>query len=238
MADTKTETPAKAEAPAASEVSAPAAPKTAAKAADAAPRAAAAVAKTAVTAAAKAAKPARKPARRVTKAAPARPARAAVRTNATRIDRGTKTMTNEAKKATDRFQTVIGDVNAQAKTAIERNTKLAEELTELAQGNVEAIVASGRVAAKGAETIGQDLAEYGRKSFEDASNALKSFAEVKSPTDFFRLQADFVRNQFDAAVAESSKLSEQVIKLAGDAAQPLTSRYSVAAERVKAAAAF
>ena len=86
--------------------------------------------------------------------------------------------------------------------------------------------------------IGQEVAEYSRKSFEDASAALKSFAEVKSPTDFFRLQSEFARSQFDALVAESSKLSETMIKLAGDVAEPLTSRYSVAAERVKTAVAL
>ncbi len=231
MAETKTEIPAakaEAAAPAASDDSAPAA----------AQKPASKPAAKAQPVAKKAAKPVRKPARRAAKTAPARPARVAARTATNQIDRGTKTMTNEAKKAAERFQTVFGDVNAQTKTAIERNTKLAEELTELTQGNVEAFVASSRVAAKGAETIGQDIAAYSRKSFEDASSALKSFAEVKSPTDFFRLQADFVRNQFDAAVAESSKLSEQVIKLAGDVAQPLTNRYSVAAERVKAAVAL
>ena len=229
MADTKTETPvakAEAAAPAARDVSAPAAAPKAASRAVAAPKAAA---KPAVKAAAKTAKPARKAVRKT---------RQAARTAANQIDKGTKTMTNEAKKAAERFQTAFGDVNAQTKTAFERNTKLAEELTALTQGNVEAFVASSRVAAKGAEKIGQDVAEYSRKSFEQASSALKTFADVKSPADLLRLQADFVRTQFDSAVAESSKLSEQVIKLAGEVAQPLTNRYSVAAERVKSAVAF
>lgn len=230
MADTKTETPAakaEAAAPAASAASTPAAQKPVAK-----PAAKAA-------SVAKAAKPTRKPARRAARpAAPARPARVAARTATNQIDKGTKTVTNEAKKAADRFQTVFGDVNAQTNTAIERNTKLAEELTALTQGNVEAFVASSRVAAKGAEKIGQDVAEYSRKSFEQASTAFKTFADVKSPADLLRLQADFVRTQFDSAVAESSKLSEQMIKLAGEVAQPLTNRYSVAAERVKSAVAF
>jgi phasin family protein len=225
------------------------------KAADAAPKTAAKAAAAPAKAAAKAARsPARKPARRAAAArrttktaapqrraapaAPARAARTAARATTNRINQGTQTMKNEAKQAADRFQAVFGDVNAQAKTAIERNSRIAEELTELTQGNVEAFVASTKVAAKGVETIGQEVAEFGRKSFEGASNALKGFAEVKSPTDFFRLQAEFVRNQFDSAVAESSKLSETVLKLAGEAAQPLTSRASVAAERVRSAVAF
>ena len=147
-------------------------------------------------------------------------------------------MKNEANKVADRFQAVFGDVNARAKTTIERNTRIAEELTELGRGNVEALVASTKIAAKAFESIGQDVAEYGRKSFEDASAALRGFAEIKSPADFFRLQTEFVRAQFDNAVAESSKLSETVIKLAGDVAEPINNRYTVAAERVRTAVAL
>jgi phasin family protein len=196
----------------------------------------------------KVAKPARRAA--AAKAAPAaavkaaKPARKAARTRTIRTDlnidsiRGAQTMKNEANKIADRVQAVFGDANARAKTAFERNARFAEELTELQKGNVEALVASTKVAARGVETIGQEVAEMSRKSFEEASAALRSFAEVKSPTDFFRLQGDFARGQFDAFVSESAKLSEAMIKLAGDVAQPLTSRYSVAAEKVKTAVAL
>ena len=95
---------------------------------------------------------------------------------------------------------------------------------------------SGKIAAKGFESLGQDAAEYGRKSFETATAALKSFATVKSPTEFFKLQSDFVRGAFDSYVAEASKNTEAVLKLAGDAAQPISSRFAVAAEKVKTAA--
>ena len=142
-----------------------------------------------------------------------------------------------AQIAADQIKTVFGDVNERAKTAIEKSAKIVEELAELTRGNVEALVASTKIAAKGVETLGQDAAEFSRKSFEDASAALKSFAEVKSATDFFSLQGDFARSAFDAAVAESARVSETVLKLAGDVAEPITSRYSVAAERVKTLAA-
>jgi phasin family protein len=138
--------------------------------------------------------------------------------------------------AADRIQAAFGDVNERAKAAVEKSTKIVEELTELTKGNVEAIVASSKLAAKGVETLGHEAADYSRRSFEGASAALKSFAEVKSPTDFFKLQSDYVRSAFDSWVSESSKTSEAVLKLAGEVAEPITSRYSVAAERVKAAA--
>ena len=142
-----------------------------------------------------------------------------------------------AQIAADQIKTVIGDVNARAKTAMEKNAKIAEEFAEITRGNVEALVASSKVAAKGVETMGQGAAAYSRKSFEDASAAFKSFSDVKSATDFFRLQGDFARSAFDAAVAESARVSETVLQLAGDVAEPLTSRYTVAAERVKTLAA-
>jgi phasin family protein len=217
------------------------APAAAAKAAAAPAKAAAKVIKAATPA-----KPARKT--RVAKAArpagkvgrPAKRAATATATNTTtRIqNEGTRVMKKETAQVADRLQAVFGDVNERARTQIERNTRIAEEMTELSKGNVEAIVASTKVVAKGLETVGQEVAEYSRKSFEDASAALKSFTEVKSATDFFRLQSDFARSQFDGLVAESSKLSETMIKLAGDVAEPLASRYSVAAERVKAVAAY
>jgi phasin family protein len=176
-------------------------------------------------------------------AAPA-PAAAVAKTIDQTIEKGTDTMNKQTSKAfdnaqaaTDQVQAIFGDVNERAKTQIEKSTRVAEELTEFGKGNVEAIVAASKIAAKGVESIGQEVAEFGRKSFEEASATLRSFAEVKSPTDFFRLQSDFARSQFDSLIAESSKMSEAMIKLAGDVAEPLTSRYSVAAERVKSVVA-
>src|SRR3954463_9965980 len=151
---------------------------------------------------------------------------------------GTRTMKNEANKIADNVQALFGEANERTRAQIDRNTRIAEELTELGRGNVEALVASTKVVAKGVEKIGQEVTEYSRKSFEEASAALKAFAEVKSPTDFFRLQSEFARTQFDSLVAETSRLSETVIKLAGDVAEPLAGRYTVAADKVKAAVAF
>lgn len=163
-----------------------------------------------------------------------------VRTGLAQPNQGVKIMATKTETpfvGADQFKNAFGDVNARAKVAMEKSAKIAEEFADLTRGNVEAFVASSKVAAKGVETLSQEAAEYGRKSFEDASAALKSFAEVKSATDFFKLQSDYARSAFDAAVAESAKVSEAFLKIAGDVAEPITSRYSVAAERVKTLAA-
>lgn len=133
-------------------------------------------------------------------------------------------------------QAFFSDFNDRTKAAVEKSTKLVEEANDFAKGNLEAIVESGKITAKGFETFGQEAAEYSRKSFESATAALKSMASIKSPTDFFKLQSDFFRSSFDSAVAEASKNTEALLKLAGDASQPLSNRVAVAAEKAKAVA--
>lgn len=146
--------------------------------------------------------------------------------------KGTDIMENTIEKT----QALFADFNERAKATVEKNTKLAGEFTEFAKGNVEAFVESGKIAAKGFEALGQDAAEYSRKSFENATATLKSLSAVKSPADFFKLQSDYVRSAFDSMVAETSKNTEAFIKLAGDAAQPVSNRFAVAVEKVKTAA--
>ncbi|MET0308156.1 MAG: TIGR01841 family phasin [Sphingomonas sp.] len=146
------------------------------------------------------------------------------------------TIENTVENNTAKAQAFFADFNDRTKAAVEKSTKLVEEANEFAKGNVEALVESGRIAAKGFESFGQEAAEYSRKSFESATAALKTLATVKSPADFFKLQSEFVRGAFDSYVAEASKTTEAMLKLAGDAAQPLSNRVAVAAEKVKTAA--
>ncbi len=136
-------------------------------------------------------------------------------------------------RATEMF----GDINTRAKDAMSKGTKAIEELVEFSKGNVEAIVASGRVAAKGAEEIAKYSAEYGRTAVEKANATAKQFAAVKSPTEFFQLQGEVAKQTLDALVAEGSKFTENYLKLVGEIAQPISNRVAVAAEKVKSTVA-
>ncbi|WP_369622511.1 phasin family protein, partial [Pseudoalteromonas distincta] len=56
------------------------------------------------------------------------------------------------------------------------------------------------------------------------------------PSDFFKLQSDYVRSAFDSIVAETSKNTESLVKLAGEVAQPISNRVELAAEKIKISA--
>ena len=100
------------------------------------------------------------------------------------------------------------------------------------------MVASGRVAAKGAEEIAKYSAEYGRTSVEKANATAKQFAAVKSPTEFFQLQGDVAKQTLDALVSPKVRSSPRsYLKLLGEIAQPISNRVAVAAEKVKSTVA-
>jgi phasin family protein len=143
------------------------------------------------------------------------------------------TVKNVAEDMQTRATAAFGDMNARAKDAMSKGTKAIEELVEFSKGNVEAMVASGRVAAKGAEDIAKYSAEYGRSTVEKANATAKQFAAVKSPTEFFQLQGDVAKQTLDALVAEGSKFTESYLKLLGEIAQPISNRVAVAVEKVK-----
>ena len=129
------------------------------------------------------------------------------------------------------FQSLFAEANERGQEAVKRSQKVAEELADLARANVEALVESGRVAAEGARSIGQDVVATSRDGVEQAAGAIRSLAEAKSPTEYMQLQSEFARQSFDRAVAETSKLTESLVKLAGEAFQPLSSRATANAER-------
>ncbi|MFW2831293.1 phasin family protein [Sphingomonas sp. ID0503] len=136
---------------------------------------------------------------------------------------------------TEKVKALFEDATTKAKGAFEKSTKAFEDATELTRGNVEAFVASGRAAAKGTEAILQDVASYGRTSFETASAAFKSFAAAKSPSELLQLQSEYAKTSFDSAVAEASKVSEAYIKLVSDVFEPISGRIQLASDKVRTA---
>ena len=153
--------------------------------------------------------------------------------------KGFKTMNDTVKKFADeaktRAEALTADFNEKAKEAMSKTSKLAEDAVEFNKANVEALVEAGKIAAKGIETLGQEGVTYARKSFEDTTAALKGYTAVKTPADFFKLYAENSKKAFDAAVAQTSKTSELVVKLTNDSFAPISNRVSVITSKMKAA---
>ncbi|WP_310467588.1 phasin family protein [Sphingomonas sp.] len=130
------------------------------------------------------------------------------------------------------FQSLFADAGERSQEAVKKSQKVASELADLTRANVEALTEAGRIAAEGVRSIGQDVVANGRDGIEKAADAVRSLAEAKSPTEFVQIQNELARTSFDRMVAETSRLTESMVKLAGEAFQPLSNRASITAERV------
>lgn len=131
---------------------------------------------------------------------------------------------------------VVADAQEKAKTAYAQGTAAFGEAGEFAKGNVEAVVESGKILATGLKELGGSLVEESKAAFETITADVKELTAVKSPADLLKLQSEILRRNFDAAVAFGSKNTEAMMKLVGDAAAPISTRVSLAVEKVKKAA--
>lgn len=141
-----------------------------------------------------------------------------------------------AEDFTAKFKEAAEDAQNRAKAAFEKSNELAAEGAEFAKGNIEALVESGKILAAGLQDLSKDYVAEGKSAFETLTADVKELAAVKSPADFLKLQGEMLRRNFDAAVASGSKNSEKVVKLANEAFAPISSRVSLAVEKVKQAA--
>ena len=165
--------------------------------------------------------------------------KAAKPTNA--IAQAKDTIMATAKKAqnTDFTKTAkeaLADVQTRAKTVFAKTGELASEVTEFNKGNVEAVVESGKIFFAGMQDMGRQQVAATKSVVKTVQGDFKKVAAVKSPTELVQLQGELARRNFDAAVSFGSKNTEALVKLYNDAFAPLSSRMSVAAEKLKKAA--
>lgn len=170
-----------------------------------------------------------------TKAAPKRKPAAAKSPVPTKDTIMTKAQTKAA-DLTAQAKEGLSDIQARAKTAFDKGSEIATDMGEFTKGNVEAVVESGKILASGMQDIAKGYIAEGKTAVETMTADVKDVAAVKSPTEFVELQSKIVSRNFDATVATFSKNTETMVKLANDAFAPLSTRMSLAMEKVRKAA--
>ncbi|WP_296677888.1 phasin family protein [Novosphingobium sp.] len=176
--------------------------------------------------------------KKITKPAPAKAAQPAAQVST--LNKFKDTVMTKTKTTTEDFTAKMKDAVAEAqdraKVAFEKSQAMFGDAGAFTKGNVEALVESGKILAAGLQDMGKDYVAEGKAVIETVQADVKQMAAVKSPTDFFKLQGEIMRRNFDAVVATGSKRSEAMLKLANEAIAPISTRVSVAIEKVKQAA--
>lgn len=144
-----------------------------------------------------------------------------------------------ATKTTDFAKTAqdaVAELQSRAKAAYEKGTEMTADVAAFHKGNFDALVESGKVLAAGVQDMGRTVVEDAKSAAETVTSDVKAIAAVKSPTELFQLQGEIARRNLDTLVARTSKNAEVVMKLANDMFAPISTRASVAMERLTKAA--
>lgn len=144
-------------------------------------------------------------------------------------------LNTQAEAAINSGKAAMEQVAAKSKEAVEAGMKSMDEMASMHRGNIDALIASAKAATTGVEQVMTHLTEASKKSFEDTTAMVKTLTAAKSPTELMQLQSDFAKTQFDEAVAQYSKMTEMMIKLAGEVMEPVQNRVAVATDKLKAA---
>jgi phasin family protein len=137
---------------------------------------------------------------------------------------------------TEKMSAAFKDAQDKAKAALEKSQAAFGDAGEFAKGNVEAVVESTKILASGLQEMTKGYVAESKSAFEAMTADVKELTTIKSPTEFFEKQSALMRKNFDAVVAASSKNSEALLKLANEAFQPISTRVSLAVEKMKQAA--
>lgn len=111
-----------------------------------------------------------------------------------------------------------------------------EDIISFGKQNVEAVVQSGTLAAKGFEELSKVLAAYNGHSIERAATAARALAAAKSPAEFLQLQAQLTREGTESLIAETRKIAEIFTTVMTSALEPLQARVSATTDLYKVAA--
>jgi phasin family protein len=107
-----------------------------------------------------------------------------------------------------------------------------EDIQGFSKENISALVEAGTIFAKGAEAISKQVMALTQSSMQSSVGAAKAMLGCKTLREAIDLQADYARSNFDAMVAEGTKLGEMSFKVANDAIAPIQARVNVAVEKM------
>lgn len=134
-------------------------------------------------------------------------------------------------------QKQVEDIAAEAQKTmnegVEKLTRGMEDAAQFGQENLEAVVASSKIAAKAHETVGAEVVAYSKKSYEDSMAAAKELTGSKSVSELIEKQTAFTKSAIEGFVAEATKINDIYTAAAKEAFEPLSQRFSAAVEVIK-----
>jgi hypothetical protein len=95
-----------------------------------------------------------------------------------------------------------------------------DQFQKFGQENMDAAMKSFAAATKNVQTVAVEVADYGRKSFENGTATLEKLAGAKTLDKAFEIHADYLKAAYEGFVAQSTKLGDLYASFAKEAFKP------------------
>jgi phasin family protein len=112
--------------------------------------------------------------------------------------------------------------------------KFSQDAANIGQEQVEALVKSGTILAKGMEDIMKTVMNIAQSSTEKSQEAAKAMMSCKTLNEFTEAQTKLAQSSFDDFMATATKLSELSIKVATDSLEPINDQVGKAMKKAAA----
>jgi phasin family protein len=130
------------------------------------------------------------------------------------------------------YDKILGTSREHVEKANQAMIKTAEEMQKLSKENFEACIQASQIVAKGLQELGREWTAYVQESLERSAAATKALMAARSFQEVISLQSDWVKASLDKLIAETTKLSEQTVKVTNEAMEPISARLTVAADKL------
>ncbi len=140
-----------------------------------------------------------------------------------------------AKETQKQVETMTAEAQKTMGESVEKLTRGMEQAASFGQQNMDAVVASSRIAAKAHETAGAEVAAYTKKSYEDGLAAAQDLAAAKTLPELMEKQTAFARTALEAYVSEATKLNDIYVTATREAFAPLNDQFTKAVEKARGA---
>jgi hypothetical protein len=118
--------------------------------------------------------------------------------------------------------TSIGDLRRERLDMV----KNFEDVQQFGKDSMDATLKSFGAFTKNAQAIAIELADYGKKVFEQGTAATEKLIGAKSLDKAIEVQTDYIKNSYEGFVAEATKLGELYADLAKEAYKPFETQFT------------
>lgn len=139
--------------------------------------------------------------------------------------------------AAKNFEQAIAQTQDKIAQFNQTTIKNVDDLAALGKDNVEALVQSSTILAKGFEQMTRAFVNLTQATLEQQMKVGKAMLTAKNLKELTELHSDFARTSVDTLMSEASKLSEISIQVANEAFQPLSARMTATVEAITKTAA-